>query len=209
MGFPQILNEMILHLKNINATKYLSNNFDDGRINSIANEDEILKILETEFNVLKPRARDWYDFAIEENGNFYPVNIKITNTKGNDNLSSKLGLYYALTGKIPSFPNEIKWGLFFQELGNNIEKNNLDYYFLVINKENSQDIFINSLKQLHSLTPNGNNLPFQCHWNRNRIPFLRTYEESRKFLLSAFYKSLELRANAYIEFNKYLGKYID
>ncbi len=208
MSIPKILNEIVWYLQESNKTKFMSADFQDGRINSIKNEDEVLQIIEREFEVIKPRARDWYDFAIEKDDELYPINIKITNTKGNDNLSSKLGLYYALTGKLPNFKNELRWELFFQELAENIEENEKDYYFLVINKENPQDIFVNSLKQLSQLVANGNNLPFQCHWNRNRVPVLRTYEESREFLLGSFYRSLELRARAYIEFKKYLGKYL-
>jgi hypothetical protein len=186
----------------------MTSDFEDGRINSIKNEDEVLQIIEKKFEIIKPRARDWYDFAIEKDQEFYPINIKITNTTGNDNLNSKLGLYYVLTGKLPNFKNELGWELFFKELAENIEENSKDYYFLVINKDNPQDIFVNSLKQLSQLVANGNNLPFQCHWNRNRVPVLRKYSESRLFLLGRFYKSLELRVNAYIVFEKNLGKYV-
>jgi hypothetical protein len=47
--------------------------------------------------------------------------------------------------------------------------NKKDYYFLVINKKNSKDIIINSIKGLVILTSNINNLPFQICWNKNRV----------------------------------------
>ena len=47
--------------------------------------------------------------------------------------------------------------------------NKKDYYFVVLNKTNSNDIIINSVKGLTILTPNINNLPFQVCWDRNRI----------------------------------------
>lgn len=43
-----------------------------------------------------------------------------------------------------------------------------DYYFLVMNKNNSRDIIVNSVKGLTILSPNVNNLPFQICWNKNR-----------------------------------------
>lgn len=38
-----------------------------------------------------------------------------------------------------------------------------------VNKINSQDIIVNSVKGLHTLTPNINNLPFQICWDKNRL----------------------------------------
>ncbi|MDC8917515.1 hypothetical protein [Metamycoplasma hyosynoviae] len=67
-----------------------------------------------------------------------------------------------------------------------MEDNNRDYYFLVINKENNRDIFFNSLKKLYELNTNGNNLLFQCVWNKNREKVNRTYEESKKLHYEKF-----------------------
>jgi hypothetical protein len=46
--------------------------------------------------------------------------------------------------------------------------NKKDYYFIVLNKTNTNDIIINSVKGLTILTPNINNLPFQVCWDKNR-----------------------------------------
>jgi len=209
MTTPKILNNIIQFLKDERAKLVLSKNSDDGRINSIQNEAEILELLETKFKIEVPKVRAWYDFSITgKDNNWFPVNIKVTNTKGNDNLSSKLGLYYALTGKQPDFKNEFGWDKFFTKLKENLVENNKDYYFLVVNKSENQDIFLNSLKQLKSLVPNGNNLPFQCHWNKNRIPQIRTFSESKKFLLESLGKSITLRAKVYIHFKELFGEYL-
>ena len=48
------------------------------------------------------------------------------------------------------------------------KNNKRDYYFIVINKNNYNDIIVNSLKGLTILSPNINNLPFQICWNKNR-----------------------------------------
>jgi len=46
--------------------------------------------------------------------------------------------------------------------------NKKDYYFIVLNKTDTRDIIVNSVKGLTLLTPNINNLPFQVCWNKNR-----------------------------------------
>jgi len=156
---PKELKEIVAFLKSENIKLSAKNR--DGRINSSFNETRILDILSTKFKIEIPRSRGWFDFAIQEE-EFYPVNIKITDATHADNLNCKLGLYYGLTGRIPSFPNEISWNKYFEFLKKDLNKNDKDYYFLVINKQNNKDIFLNSLKSLAVLQPNGNNLPFQC-----------------------------------------------
>jgi len=49
---------------------------------------------------------------------------------------------------------------------NNVRKK--DYYFIVLNKNNTNDIVVNSVNGLTKLTKNINNLPFQVCWNKNR-----------------------------------------
>ena len=114
----------------------LSHLTNDGRINAALNENEVIKQISQVFKIEVPRSRAWYDFAIEtEGGEFYPVNIKITDTTHTDNLNCKLGIYYALTGLKPSFQNEIGWLPYFAKLKENFGKDkSRDYYFLIVNK---------------------------------------------------------------------------
>jgi hypothetical protein len=39
----------------------------------------------------------------------------------------------------------------------------------VVNKKDTTDIIVNSVKGLSILTPNINNLPFQVCWDKNRL----------------------------------------
>ncbi len=186
----------------------LSKKFTDWRINASINEDEVLKIIQTKFNINIPKARNWFDFSIEENWVFYPVNIKITDTTHADNLSCKLWIYYALTWIVPSFQNEISWEKYFNELKKNIKDNNEDYYFLIINKKNNKDIFLTSLKTLQTLQPNWNNLPFQCKWDINRKPEKRNFKDAEKFILKTFWESIKQRANIYFTFKELFKEYV-
>ncbi|WRA88910.1 restriction endonuclease [Helicobacter pylori] len=174
----------------------LSQPLQDGRLNSSVNEEEILNTIKDYFPIQLPKSREWWDFSFEENDIFYPVNIKTTTTKTADNLNGKLGIYYALCGLVPEFNNEIAWEKYFQKLHKDLGKNtDRDYYFLIINKNDPKDIFINSLKGIQTLQPN--NLPFQCKWDNNREIVQRDFDGSKNFILSALAKSVKSRANIY------------
>ncbi|RKV33745.1 restriction endonuclease [Helicobacter pylori] len=191
---PTQLNEIAEFLRT--NPYHLSQPLQDGRLNSSVNEEEILNTIKDYFPIQLPKAREWWDFSFKKNDIFYPVNIKTTTTKTADNLNGKLGIYYALCGLLPEFNNEIAWEKYFQKLHKDLGKNtNRDYYFLIINKNDPKDVFINSLKGIQTLQPN--NLPFQCKWDNNRKIVQRNFTESKNFILSALAKSVKLRANIY------------
>jgi hypothetical protein len=206
-NFPKELTNIVAFLKKEKVN--LSAKFSDGRINASINEDEIIKSLKKKIDIIVPKARAWYDFAVETKSNFFPVNIKVTDTTHADNLNCKLGIYYALTGLLPDFPNETNWLSYFEKLKENLGKNeDKDYYFLIVNKTDKQDVFINTLKSLCKLQPNGNNLPFQCKWDENREIVSRDFKKSEKFILSTFGDSIKLRAEIYFNFKKLFPNYV-
>ncbi|ECW7662789.1 restriction endonuclease, partial [Campylobacter coli] len=101
----------------------------------------------------------------------------------------------------------INWDQYFCNLKTNLKENSKDYYFLIINKNDVQDIFIASLKSLEKISPNGNNLPFQAKWNENRHPVQREFKEAKDFIIKCFADSLKLRADAYFYFKRYFNEY--
>ncbi|WP_187906865.1 restriction endonuclease [Helicobacter pylori] len=203
---PTQLNEIAEFLRT--NPYHLSQPLQDGRLNSSVNEEEILNTIKDYFPIQLPKAKEWWDFSFEENDIFYPVNIKTTTTKTADNLNGKLGIYYALCGLVPEFNNEIAWEKYFQKLHKDLGKNtNRDYYFLIINKNDPKDVFINSLKGIQTLQPN--NLPFQCKWDNNREIIQIDFDESKNFILSALAKSVTLRANIYLAFKEVFGEFFE
>ncbi|PAF43423.1 restriction endonuclease [Helicobacter sp. 11S03491-1] len=203
---PRTLIEIANYLKK--SPFKLSQKSADGRINSAINEDELLFFIKKQFpNILCPKKREPKDFSFEENEKYIPVNIKITNTNTTDNLNCKVGIYYALSGKIPTFDNQIDWKKYLEILQKNISENDKDYYFLVINKNNFNDIYPVSLKCIHKIIPNGNNLPFQARWDQNKIPLHRTFEEAKNYLLSTMGKSFKLRSRVYCQFIEYFPEF--
>jgi hypothetical protein len=157
----------------------LSNKHEDGRINSSIDENIIIDIIIKEFGdrIKKPKIRMWYDILIFDYiYGWLPVNIKTTTTLTNDNTGNLSMCVYSYTNENlniynkKSYENSKMSDILFNKIKNKeYNKNNKkDYYFIVINKNNSKDIIINSLKGLTILSPNINNLPFQICWNKNR-----------------------------------------
>lgn len=182
---------------------------EDGRTNSTLYRKEIIEKLSKEFGskINYPKVRDWFSFSFKEEGEFFPVNIKVSTMNTADNLNCRLGIYFALTGKIPPFDNEVDWEEYFKALQRDLEFTQKDYYFLIINKNNPKDVILNSLKGLKKINPNGNNLPFQAKWSENRERVSRTYDEAKDFILRCFSQSLRLRVNAYNSFLGYFKEY--
>lgn len=193
-------------------------------MNSSINEKEIRASIKTaascneEFttqlglSITDPADRDWVDFTVEGAGVFVPVNIKVTTMEGAaDNLSCKLGMYYALTGIRPDFSNSVSWGDYTERLAAGLAATSgicdTDYYFLVVNKRDPGDVFWTSLKRIKVLSPNGNNLPFQADWSKNREQLVLEPRDAVKCVLNVFHQSVVLRAKLKEQFETNLKGY--
>ena len=152
---------------------------EDGRINSCIDEDEIIKLLIKEFGekIKKPKIRMWYDIlAFDYIYGWIPINIKTTTTITSDNTGNLAMCVYAYTNEMldinrdKSYDNGKMSDILFNKLKNKQynTNNKKDYYFIVLNKKNTNDIIINSVKGLTILTSNVNNLPFQVNWSKNK-----------------------------------------
>lgn len=168
----------------------------DGRMASAESEIVVIHHLEELFKNIEgakvsgaSKARCWYDVLIEFNGKTYPINIKITSGVGADNVSSKMGMFYSLTGLNPENVKGLnQWESFNKKLLENFCVNDKDYYFIVY-FEKEEEFLFTSLKRLDTLTPNGNNLPFQCKWINNKLPTKRSIEEQSIYILNTFIES--------------------
>lgn len=150
----------------------------DGRINSCMDEDKIIQILSNKLGnrIHIPDARMWYDILVSDfQYGWLPVNIKTTTTITSDNTGNLAMCVYSYTDEPLDLYTRYNNGDVHRTLSEKIRnrefnyKNKKDYYFVVVNKNNSNDIIVNSIKGLDTLTPNINNLPFQVRWDRNRI----------------------------------------
>ena len=83
-----------------------------------------------------------------------------------------------------------------------------DYYFLILNKSDSADVFINTLKGLDTLQPNGNNLPFQCKWDNNKVFRERSFQDAVDFIMTNLGQSIRLRSEIYLNFKEHFSNYV-
>ena len=162
------------------TTFQFSTQNEDGRINSCIDEDVVIALLVEQFThkIKKPKIRMWYDILVFDYVyGWIPVNIKTTTTLTADNTGNLAMCVYAYTDenldihRDKSYENGKMSEILFEKLrGKEYNKlNKKDYYFIVLNKTDTRDIIVNSVKGLTSLVANANNLPFQVNWNKNRI----------------------------------------
>ncbi len=136
-----------------------------------------------------------------------PINLKVSSFRGRDDLSSKDGLFYALTGKDPE---HCDWDRYCQELAAHLKRDNCcaDYYYIVVQKSRPGtprgNVFWTSLLALRCVHPNGNRPPFQCHWAENTERLSWPRKEAVAYLLGVLEETLTLRANASASFKKHL-----
>lgn len=166
---------VLYQIKNYLQFNPINCNFEsnDGRNNSIKDEKNIINYINKKFKVIETKPRMWYDILVfDKVKRWIPVNIKTTTMKSADNISSIASILYSLTDyKMElnkSYSNGELYDILFKKIKNKNYLQDRDYYFLVINKTNSTDIIINSIKGLSCLTKNYNNLPFQVNWKYNR-----------------------------------------
>lgn len=150
---------------------------EDGRINSCIDENIIIDIIEQskKFKIVKPEVRNWYDLLIYDYVfGWLPVNIKTTTMTTSDNTGNYAMCVYSYTDEKLDLKKTYQNGKMTEILINKLKNKNFntnykkDYYFIVVNKTNTKDIIINSVKGLNFLTSNINNLPFQVKWEKNK-----------------------------------------
>lgn len=152
----------------------------------------------------------WYDFLVEspDRSIWVPINLKVSNLQGNDNVASKAGLFYAMTGMHPTNSAIRNWDVFCENLATNLQRENCasDYYFLVVEKSAAGvgRVFWTSLLQLRAVTPNGSNPPFQACWSQNMERSDRVRSEAVDYLLNIVGQTFVLRAKALQSFRNHI-----
>jgi hypothetical protein len=194
--FPQKLQEVVSFLNEIGIS--ISENNEDGRVNSIDDEKTIINVLEEKYgkeDIIRPQPRDWWDVKVFG----FPIQLKSSDfkKKASDNFSSKAAILYALTYLPEDKVKVLRWEDFEKALLNFSDVDNgRDYYIIVIDK-GTKKVYLNSLKSLSKLTANGNNLPFQIKWVDNLIPIQRTHRQAYEFIVECYKKSVAAKINAH------------
>jgi hypothetical protein len=155
---------------------------------------------------------NWYDFLIRsaDDSIWLPINLKVSSLEGNDDLSSKDGVFYALTGIRPTTGMTRNWDLFCQNLAIHVKRNNClaDYYYLVVQKtspgKSVGKVFWTSLLRLQRVTPNGCNPPFQCKWKENTERAAWGRQQAVDNLINVLGETFVQRAKAFDSFRTHL-----
>jgi len=190
--FPKELSEAVEYLNTLTIT--VSENHEDGRVNSIDDEDTIIDLLIEKYGdaVEKPPARCWWDLKLFG----YPINIKSSKFgSAADNFSSKAAILYTITN-LPEDKVSVSSWKKFQDALEKAEDGNRDYYIIILNKVSGL-VYLQSLRSLNKLTSNGNNLPFQIKWKENVFPKQRDYRQSYDFLVESYKDSVRKKISAH------------
>ena len=187
---------------------YLNHFAMDERVNSYLSKNPIKYMLQDMFpeNFIMASTRAWYDIGLYFGSKFFPISIKITNGDKTDNVGSKKGMFYCMTGinldeqegrekiiRYKSFPD------FNINLVANYNPNTeADYYYLVLFKDTRRILFT-SMKHLRIVEPNGHNLPFQCRWSDNMTDAQRCSNLQCQYLMDTYLESFQQRARGLIE----------
>lgn len=191
---PVVLQEAADFLSN--SSLELPSGSGDGRRDSDAGERKVLELLfnakqwdVSGENIGKPTNRAPYDMTFEN----MLVDIKISGLSGQDNTNAKGAIYYFLTGEDgKNKPIPTRGKPFWESLKENENPDKArDFYYLVVNKKDTSDVFIVSLKHITKVTPASSNPPFQAKWDDCRVPTKRTWEEAKTYLLGIWAESIK------------------
>jgi hypothetical protein len=192
---PLILYQIKYYLKK--TIFNFSSQTNDGRINSLLDEDKIINLLKKKYNnkIKECDKRHWSDILVfDKRYGWLPVNIKTTTTITSDNTGNLAMCVYAYTDEKLDLDKTYNNGEMSETLFEKIKnkeynkKYKKDYYFIVLNKTNQEDIIINSVLGIKYLTPNVNNLPFQVKCNNNKDYEYKKIDISIKMFLECLKK---------------------
>ena len=198
MNYPQI--KGIENYFNTPGNLTSTDSNDDGRINSLLDEEYNLKNASKVFDDLEIYPpRRFADFKL-----FNPFNWKSTNTNTADNCSAKLSIVYSFCGVDEKDLIKYQgWKKFWAKVAEfkdytaeQFEEIYRPYYFLIQNKK-TKKVFINELSTLTKLTPNGNNLPFQINWDDNSTVIKQDKRTAFIQLLTVLHESVTLFEQAH------------
>jgi hypothetical protein len=182
--------KVIKRLENIIKNNICSTDFNliqkDGRINSIYDEQYVIRILEDkygkDFVIVPPNNRNWYDIKlkikIKKNIAWVPCNIKVS-TGGTDNALCKKAIVYSFSNltdveipKCMSFNKMVE----LIDIHKNKERNLLkEYYYIYVDKKDGT-VIIKSLCDIQNYASNAQNW-LQINWKKEKLSKITELEE--------------------------------
>lgn len=169
-----------------------THNSQDKRTDSTINEQKVIDYLRTVDGVgnfmIEVPARHWSDVIFKVGDEIIVINIKLPNLQkaGNDDAYSRAGLLWSLTDipfeDIPHPCRDIQLAKLLIEYP--LQTKYRDYYYLVIDKHDTNNVMCRGLKEINNIILNPINT-FQINWKKEYAlpPRERTQEEARNYIL--------------------------
>lgn len=182
---------------------------EDGRINSIMDEDTILKELIERFGerIIKPKSRYFYDFMfVQDENTRLPFNIKCSNG-GTDNAMNKKAIVYSLTDlSNENIHSNMTYNVMRDKIDNNLKckrDTSKEYYYIYIGKKD-KTIIIKSLLDIQNKKSNPSNI-FQIDWKAEKkvaheFNCPTNIETARDHIYDIIYNSLKKYFNSCSKF---------
>jgi len=198
----------------------MSNFYEDGRNNSIKDEQLIINILNEnkifDKDIFVPSIRCWFDFSIDN----YIFNIKSSTCSTYDNAGNIKLLLYLFHPKqfsveeINNMSNS-RGNILLDEYIDNIcsgeelfpQKIHRDYFYLIHNKENSS-LYATSLMNIpnDAFKANAKNKPFQIHWGLAKKKTTFSTQEQIKYIINIYIDSCRKEASRIYKYNYLYAK---
>jgi len=173
LKYPQVIRSIEKVLKDRIGNETFNSINTDGRINSIYDENMIIRILEKHYGdayVRRPtQSRNWYDVKVKSQYTWIPFNIKVS-TGGTDNALCKKAFVYSLSTLTE---DEIPAAMSFNKMIELVENNkNTDreiekeYYYIYIDKKDGT-VMVKSMCDIQYYVANAQNW-LQINWSKEK-----------------------------------------
>ena len=173
LKYPKVITNIEHILKNHILHKDFHRINKDGRINSLYDENMVIRILQEQYGnsyIQKPESsRNWYDVKIKASKYWIPCNIKVS-TGGTDNALCKKALVYSLStlpeDKIPKSMSFNKMIDLIEQNKNNNRNILKEYYYIYVDKKDGT-VMIKSLCDIQNYVSNPQNW-LQINWAKEK-----------------------------------------
>lgn len=143
----------------------------DGRVNSLANEAEIIALIEKRFRTRASRVRAWCDTQLYDRASrqWIPFNIKVS-TGGQDNAMNRKAIVYTFTtlaeDAIPARMNDNAMVDLIKTHGRTARNPAREYYYLYVDKRDGR-VLARSMCDIQNYRDNASNL-LQINWGAEK-----------------------------------------
>lgn len=167
--YPSVITEAATYLNMRMQGIALCTDSEDGRVNSIKDEDTVIACLEERFRVKRSKYRFWHDMMLldEASGRWLPINIKVS-MGGVDNCLNKKALVYSYSTledkDIPACMNFNRMVGLIEANAKTVRQPSKEYYYLWVDKRSNR-VVMRSLCDVRHYTSNPQNW-LQINWDQ-------------------------------------------